>query len=141
MSCLSKILHLILEIYLQSLAVYLKWFLSQSSYSPIWTPRLHYFQKGKTSRRSLNKFFVLHFPKMALSEVCANWKSRFGLHFERWTQEAIVKKEKKRIFLSMLFSLQNNHRAFTSEISFVLFSLHNLPYDTIAEYMSIPHWV
>lgn len=37
-------------------------------------------------------------------------------------------------------SLQNNHRAFTREIVFlcVLFSLHKIPCNTVAEHTSIP---
>lgn len=84
--CLSKIPHLILEIYLQSLAINLnKTFFSRSGYFPTWTPLtfFHYLQGRKIPKRSLNKFFVLHIPNSALSEVCVNWNSWFGPHFER----------------------------------------------------------
>lgn len=77
MSCLSKILHLILEVYLQSLAIYC---ISKDS-----SPRVAAFPSGlltfmifeeeKRPKRSLNKFFVLRIPKLALSEVCVNWSS------------------------------------------------------------------
>lgn len=71
------------------------------------------FLRRKTSRRSLNKLFVLHIPNLALPEVCVNWNSRFGLHFERWTVGThCLEKDLSAVF----FLFQDNHETFINYI-------------------------
>lgn len=135
MSCLSKILHLILEVYLQSLAIYC---ISKDS-----SPRVAAFPSGlltfmifeeeKRPKRSLNKFFVLRIPKLALSEVCVNWSSWLALILKDEPRKPLSR-EVRYFFLSP----EQSSCFYNWNYFCVLFSLHNIPCNTIAEYVSIP---